>query len=74
MVRVCVPVTPRGSGRPRFGRTKHLARADVGGDAIRAWQEVEFGWGELHDTGAEGGPGPMPGRPASCATKTLTWS
>jgi predicted Fe-Mo cluster-binding NifX family protein len=51
---VCVPVTAEGSVDPRWGRAERIALAELSADAIANWQELDVGWGGLHDSGSEG--------------------
>jgi predicted Fe-Mo cluster-binding NifX family protein len=51
---VCAPVTRDGIIDPRWGRADWVAVADVDGDQIASWQEVEVSWSRLHDEGTPG--------------------
>jgi predicted Fe-Mo cluster-binding NifX family protein len=51
---VCVPVTVEGLIDPRWGRADRVAIAEVTEAGIGSWQEVDVGWGSLHDAGTEG--------------------
>ncbi len=51
---VCVPVTVQGLIDPRWGRADRVAIADASSNGIADWQELEVGWGALHDGGSEG--------------------
>ena len=51
---VCVPVTMGGMIDPRWGRADRVAIAEITGDGIAAWQELDVGWSALHDAGPEG--------------------
>lgn len=51
---MCVPVAPDGSIDPRWGRADRVAIAEIGDAGIETWQELEVGWGRLHDAGPEG--------------------
>jgi predicted Fe-Mo cluster-binding NifX family protein len=52
---VCLAVTPDGLLGPRWGRADRVAVVDVRDGGIESWQELDVGWGELHDLGPEGG-------------------
>ena len=51
---VCLPVTQEGFLDPRWGRADRVAIAKVTANGIQSWQEVDVGWGLLHDSGTEG--------------------
>ncbi len=51
---VCVPITDGGLIGPSWGRAASVAVANVDGDEIRSWQELDVGWDRLHDEGTEG--------------------
>ena len=51
---VCAPVTEEGTIDPRWGRADRVAVAEVVGDEIVSWQEVEVSWSRLHDQGTSG--------------------
>ncbi len=51
---VCVPVLLDGLIDPRWGRADRVAIAEVTGDGISDWQELDVGWSTLHDAGTEG--------------------
>lgn len=51
---VCVPVMKEGLLDPRWGRADRVAIAEVTGDGIAGWQELDVGWSALHDAGGEG--------------------
>jgi predicted Fe-Mo cluster-binding NifX family protein len=50
----CVPVTADGHVAPGWGRAERVALAEVSDGEITSWQEVDVGWGALHDQGGEG--------------------
>jgi predicted Fe-Mo cluster-binding NifX family protein len=52
---ICVPVTDDGQIDPSWGRASRVAIADVEAGSLADWQEFDVGWGDLHDTGTEGG-------------------
>lgn len=51
---VCVPVTVESLIDPRWGRADRVAIAEATTEGIFGWQELEVGWGTLHDAGDEG--------------------
>ncbi len=51
---VCVTVTSDGSVGGGWGRADRVAIAVVGDAGIERWQELDVGWGRLHDAGPEG--------------------
>jgi predicted Fe-Mo cluster-binding NifX family protein len=53
-MRVCLPVTADGQVGPTWGRAERVALAEVVDGRILDWQEVDVGWGSLHDAGTEG--------------------
>lgn len=52
---VCIPITQEGFVASGWGRADRVAIAKVTPDTIDAWQEFDVGWGQLHDSGPEGG-------------------
>ncbi len=51
---VCVPIAAGGLIGPSWGRAASVAVADVDGDDIHNWRELDVGWDRLHDEGTEG--------------------
>jgi predicted Fe-Mo cluster-binding NifX family protein len=51
---VCVPVTAGGQVGGGWGRADRVAVAEVDNSGISSWQEIEVGWGRLHDGDGEG--------------------
>jgi predicted Fe-Mo cluster-binding NifX family protein len=51
---VCIPVTPDGQVGGGWGRANRVALAEVTDGGVVGWQEIEVGWGRLHDEGTEG--------------------
>lgn len=51
---LCIPVLADGRVDPRWGRADRVAVADVTPTGIARWDEVDVGWGRLHDAGPEG--------------------
>jgi predicted Fe-Mo cluster-binding NifX family protein len=51
---VCVAVTEQGLVDPRWGRAERVALAEIGGNGIESWQELDVGWSSLRASGTEG--------------------
>jgi len=52
---VCLPLTPDGHIGPLWARARRVAVAQVEGDAITDWKEVEVGWDLLPELGVGAG-------------------
>ena len=70
-MKVCVPVSDDGQVGPGMGAADRLAVAEVVGRRIIDWQEIDVGWGHLHDQDTEGAHHATVG--GSCAITTSKW-
>lgn len=51
---ICITVTPDGQVGGGWGRAERVAVAKVANGKIESWDEIDVGWGRLHDAEAEG--------------------
>jgi predicted Fe-Mo cluster-binding NifX family protein len=50
---VCVPVIYGSMVDPRWGRADQVAIAEVDGDAVVNWEELDVSWGTVRNAGSE---------------------